>query len=177
MHGGGGGGWVVGGWGVGNTLQYITYDPITIELWIELYALQSYQFTSYQFHRIGDTHENLCWIITGTISQNHNSWIQLMHGDDMHFLHFQEGVVAPNVDDPPVNLPITWETRYGNGLVPDQNILVDWVPAPWSSPDDIGYRIPRCDHWFEFRGCIGDIYHVHDGYYNLHLAGCPAPEL
>jgi len=170
----GGGGWVVG-WG--DPLTYITYSPITIELWVELYALQSYRFTSYKFHRTGDSEEPLCWTIQGLIAQNHNSWVMLTKGaNPLTHLKFNNGVVGGNAGDPPADLPITWTTRWGNGIEFGLDIVANWFPAPWSG-DDIGYRIPKCDHWFEFKGCVGDMYHVSDGYYSLQIAGCPAPEL
>jgi len=176
---GGGGGWHVD-WTNPLIPTHITYAPINIELWVELYCQQSYQYTTYQYHRRGDGTENLCWTIEGTISQNHNSWVLLAHGSELLTnLWFREDIFGRS-EKPTygTDLPITWDTRYGSGLVVgvEGTIIENWHTAPWSG-DDIGYRIPACDHWFQFRGCVGDIYHVADGYYSLTLAGCPAPEL
>ena len=50
---GGGASWVVG-W---NPTAYINYAPITLELWIEMYMLLTYEYTSYQWHRLGNSGE------------------------------------------------------------------------------------------------------------------------
>ena len=177
VGGSGGTGWHMD-WTTPAAPTHVVLEPIDIELWMELYCTQAYHYTTYQYHRRGDGHENLCWMIEGTVSQNHNSWVMLTKSTDfLTHLWFREDIFG-RTEKPTygTDLPITWTTRWGNGLVYEEDIVVNWTGAPWEG-NNIGYRIPACDHWFQFKGCVGDIYHVADGYYSLTMAGCPAPEL
>ena len=170
----GGDDWVVGY--SGNTPIYITYAPITLELWIEMYSVQTYRYTSYKWHRLGNLAENVTFVIQGTIQSNNGQWISLVWdgNDAMDKLYFRHDVgnrVGPQYGS---DIPITWLGRWGTDLVYGANIVQDWLsytPSP-----DVDMLIPDpCDHWFEFKGSFELPYHIDDGYYSLTLAGCPAP--
>jgi hypothetical protein len=171
----GGGGWVVG-W---NPTVLISYDPITIELWVEMYALQTYHYTSYQFHRVGNAAENICFTIEGLLQSNEDLWLGLTHGIDplSHLIFRHANGVGDGIG---ANLPITWTGRYGQYSVYGDYLLWGWAPLSTTvSPGDLYFpdQIPISDHWFQFKGCFDLPYHVPDGYYSLAIAGCPAPEM
>ena len=171
----GGSGWVVGYDGSMNPL-YITYDPILLELWIEMYCLQTYRYTSYQWHRLGNLAETINCIIEGTIQTNNGQYVSLMKDtQDLTHLWFIENIFGTAATPPsPEDIPINWYTRYGTGLVYGVGVVQNWtltVPDP-----DVTILIPDpCDHWFQFKGVFEIPYHQPDGYYNLLTAGCPAP--
>lgn len=171
-----GAGWVVG-WG--SPITYIDYDPITLELWVEMYSLQTYHYTSYQWHRLGNAAETITFTIEGTIRSNNGQWISLMQGaEDLTLLHFKEDIFGRTGAPYGYDIPITWEGRYGSGLTYGSNVL--WGPLPLT-PDAEGDLnigpVPSCDHWFQFEGTFDLPYHVEDGYYSLTMEGCPAPEM
>jgi hypothetical protein len=174
----GGGGFGGAGWLVGwNPYVYVNYAPITIELWIEMYMIQTYHYTSYQFHRLGNAAEHLCFTIQGTVQSNEGVWVLCTQGTlDPDFLHFQHNIGVGD-DNNARDIPISWEGRYGSSFTYGSNIIMGWTPLTWSGGELILDEFDACDHWFEFRGCMDLLYHEADGYYFLDLAGCPAPQL
>ena len=173
LYGGAGDAWVVG-W---LPTKYITYTPITLQLWIEMYALQTYHYTSYQWHRLGDAAEIVVFTIEGTVSTNNGQYISMMKGSqNLDHLWFKNNIFG---DPPPIPAPdiaIAWQVRWGTGLVYGANVVETWVtkvPNP-----NITMLIPDpCDHWFQFEGTFTIPRHQPDGYYELVMAGCPAPVL
>jgi hypothetical protein len=165
--------WVVN-WSDPHNVGFIDYADITLELWIEMYALQTYHYTSYQWHRLGNSAEQICFIIEGLIQSNNGQSIILVHqSEPMTHLYFRHDVLNRTGSQYGSDIPITWQTRYGLYDVYGSNIVQNWTTA---TPDpDIIISIPKCDHWFQFQGCFDLEYHVDDGYYSLTLAGCPAP--
>ena len=176
LGGGGGAPWVVS-YGSGGTPVYINYAPITVELWVEMYAIQAYRYTSYQYHRLGNAAETVCFTIEGTLQSNNGQYVQLMKGaDPLNKLYFRHNVLGGLTPGASADLPITWAGTWGTGLVYGQNIA--WGPLPLTPNPDLTMLIADpCDHWFQFQGCFAIPYHQADGYYSLTMAGCPAPEL
>ncbi|MBD3233000.1 MAG: hypothetical protein GF315_04685 [candidate division Zixibacteria bacterium] len=176
--GGGGAGWIVD-WSDPNNPGYIDYEEITLELWIEMYSLQTYHYTSYQWHRLGDEEEEICFIIEGLIQSNNGQYIQLMKGDDpLDYLYFRENVLGGSSSDAR-DIPISWSGRWGTGTEYEQNFYWpddqgNWAPLT-PDPDLTLEPVPACDHWFQFQGCFTLLYHEADGYYSLTMSGCPAP--
>jgi len=173
LGGGGGAPWVV----TWLPETYITYAPISLELWIEMYSLQTYHYTSYQWHRLGNQLENVSFIIEGTCQSNNGQYISLTRGtEDLDYLWFRENIFGTSSPSPSPDIPISWEGRWGTGLTYGGGIVEGWhtiLPDP-----DITVLIPDpCDHWFQFRGTFTIPYHQPDGYYSLNMAGCPAPVL
>jgi len=170
-----GAGWVVG-W---NPTTYITYAPITLELWIEMYSLQTYQYTSYKWHRLGNAAETITFTIEGTLRSNNGQWVSLMQGtEDLTLLHFKEDIFGRTGAPYGYDIPITWQGRYGNGLVYGVNVLQGWTALTPDAEGDLNLGpIPSCDHWFQFQGEFDLAYHIEDGYYSLTMEGCPAPEM
>ncbi len=171
---GGGEAWVVG-W---NPTSYISYAPISLELWIEMYMLLTYQYTSYQWHRLGNAAETIIFTIDGTMSSNDIQVVMLTPepGWNMGYLQFQHNIFGGN-STVRTQIPLSWETRWGEGLVIGQNVIDPWHPALWLCGNIMLGSIPACDHWFQFRGTFSLQYHEGDGYYKLAIAGCPYPEL
>jgi hypothetical protein len=176
--------WVVG-YGAGGTPMYIAYAPITLDLWIEMYCLQTYHYTSYQWHRLGNALETITFIVEGTLSSNNGQWVSLVGPlmpqtmDKLYFLHNIFGGQSPAPPAPDIT-PLTWEGQWGTGLVYGVNVSVAWGPLTpaGSIHQQISMLIPDpSEHWFQFRGTYTIPYHQPDGHYNLTLAGCPAPEL
>jgi hypothetical protein len=177
LYVGGGAAWVVG-YGVGNVPIYITYAPITLQLWIEMYCLQTYHYTSYQWHRLGNLQENICFIVEGTIQSNNGQFISLTRGtEDLDKLYFRENIFGGASPGPPApNLALLWQGTWGNGLV--YGVTPVWGPNPITPNPNVTMLIDvPCDHWFQFQGCFTIPYHQPDGYYSLTMAGCPAPLL
>jgi len=171
--GGGGGGlsWWTGA-------GYLAYTPITMYLYIEMYMVQTYRYTTYEWHRLGNHAENVCFMIEGTIQSNNGQWISLVAGaQPMTHLWWQENIFgnANHSGGPGRDIPISWEAQWGNGLVYGQEIQEPWAPK---TPPDVSILIPvPCDHWYQFKGCFDLEYHEHDGMYCLTLEGCPSPNL
>jgi hypothetical protein len=160
--------------------QEVVYEPIVLELWVELYAQEYYQYTSYQWHRIGNNAEVVGFDICGWVKSNNANWVGLTQGtQDMNFLHFMGGRYGNyNVAGhaPGADLPISWSVTYGPGT--------DWTGQGTTTAlsydqryNGIGVVLGACDHWFRFRGEFTIPYHLDDGYYKLEIAGCPAPVL
>lgn len=173
----GGAGWFVDWTDPANPV-YIDYGDITLELWIEMYMIQTYQWTDWQWHRLGNEAEHICFNIGGTIQSNEGVWI-LMTADpayDPNFLTFQ-GNIGVGDDRNVRNIPITYRGRWGDGFVVGNNVVQGWTALTWAGGDLILAELEACDHWFEFEGCFDLVYHEADGYYKLVLAGCPAPTL
>lgn len=170
---GGGAAWVVG-W---NPKQYIVYAPVTLEMWIEMYCVQTYHYTSYKWHRLGNHAENLCFTIEGTVQSNNGQYVSLTRGtEDLTYLWFRHNIFNGSSPTPAPNIPIAWAGRWGTGLVYGENPV--WGPEPITPDPDVTILIPDpCDHWFQFEGCMSIPYHQPDGYYSLTMAGCPAPVL
>lgn len=187
----GGGGWYV--WSA-SPPGYIVYAPITLELWIEMSCIQTYEYLNYQWHRLGagDTNSDIVFYITGTVQSNEALWVSLTEkvGYDplgLEFIH-NNGVG----DDSNMNplLPISWRARWGNGLTPGLAVQYGFTAVSWTGtspnrlitiPDwwsGLGYgSMPACDHWFQFEGTIDLEYHEADGYYMTMYGGCPDPGL
>lgn len=174
--GGGGAGWIVG-W---SPITYISYAPITLELWIEMYSLQTYHYTSYQWHRLGDQAEHICFTIEGLCQSNNGQYIILESDgtDPLTHLFFRHNVLGGSSPTPPaIDLPITWQARWGTGSTYGSNVQWGWL-TPIPDGENLYVLIPDpCDHWFQFEGCFDIAYHQPDGYYSLTMAGCPAPVL
>ncbi len=176
--------WVPGqNWAVdydeaGNPI-YIEYAPITLELWVELYATQSYEFTSYQWHRLGDAEETITFTINGTVISNNEEWVGLTRGEeDLDHLYFRHDIFGRTGSNYGSDLPITWEGAWGTGLEHGVSVVQDWMTLNPNNAGNLYMHINEpCDHWFQFRGNFTLPYHVDDGYYSLTIAGCPAPEL
>jgi len=168
----GGAGWVVG-W---EPITHITYAPITLEMWIEMYCVQTYHYTSYKWHRLGSHAENLCFTVEGTLQSNNGQYVSLTRGtEDLTNLWFRHNIFGGSSPTPAPNIPIAWTGRWGTGLAYGQNLI--WEGGVTPDPD-VTILIPDpCDHWFQFEGCMSIPYHQPDGYYSLTMAGCPAPVL
>jgi len=180
---GGGNNWVVDYQDGCNNPIYIDYADITLDLWIELYMIQTYCFTQYQWHRIGNADEWIDFYICGIVHSNNGEVVSLMAGDDdLGFLHFREDIFGRTGPTHGRDIPIIW--RYAWGSYDHFN---EDPPEPpgginnWSDPvtpnPNISFCIPKCDHWFCFWGRFHIRYHENDGHYQLVMAGCPAPEL
>ncbi|GBE29653.1 hypothetical protein BMS3Bbin04_00675 [bacterium BMS3Bbin04] len=159
----------------GVDLGAIVYEDITIELWVELHMISTYEATNYQFHRVNqDAYggETVDFIINGTIRSNQQNWVGLTHGPDpIDALVFREGMYGHNETD----IPLTWYGRFGDELVPDP--LAPWTELTIDGNGDVGMTIVKCDHWVQFKGQFFLPYHIDDGYYSLTIAGCPTPGL
>jgi len=175
-----GAGWLVG-WA---PEVYIQYAPITLELWIEMYMIQTYYYTSYQWHRLGDEAETITFDIKGTVKSNEGCWIlctadPLWNPDQLTFV----GNMGAGDDRNARDIPIDWSGRWGHGLVNGTDprgpgIGPDcWGDLTWVDDELILDEVTACDRWFTFRGVFSLVYHEADGYYYLEIAGCPTPSL
>lgn len=176
-------GWVVGYEGDCNQNPvYIDYAPICLDLWIELYCVQTYEFTHYQWHRIGNEHEIVDFYICGTVSSNNAEWVGLTRASqDLDRLHFIEDVLDR---DQGQDIPISWHyawgsyDRLGGEVPPEPGTIETWHAIAPGDNGNMYFCIPDpCDHWFCWWGQFEIIYHQADGHYQLHMAGCPAPGL
>ena len=157
----------------------IAYEDITLELWIELIGIQSYEFTSYQWHfaEIPTGGTTVDFYISGTIACNEYCIGGLEYaGEDLGLLHYQHGMYSAGSD-----IALNWECRGGNG----STIGADQVwptPTTWAplTPDPnlyLPWTFPPCDHWFQYHGWFWLAYHIQDGYYTLTIGSCPTPEV
>jgi hypothetical protein len=186
LYVGGGDAWVVS-WLP--SIEYIVYAPIKLQLWIEMYALQTYRYTSYQWHRLGNQEECIEFIIEGTIQSNHAQAVALKETTmPLTHLFFIEdifgrttaGPLPPGYPNPNADIPLEWYGRWGRGLV--YGLDIRWpLVGEWQwlcIPGCLTMLITEpCDHWFQYKGRFCIPYHQPDGYYRLEMAGCPAPIL
>jgi hypothetical protein len=176
----GGDAWVVD-WST-TPVTYIDYEDISLELWVELYGIMTYHYTSYQWHRLGDTDECIEFIIEGLTKSNHAIQVAIMEADlPPTHLYFVEDIFGRTGPEYGSDLPITWYGRWGTGSVYGENIVYPFGGG-WHQfcAQPICYLMlitEPCDHWFQFKGEFCIPYHQPDGYYRLEMAGCPAPIL
>jgi len=192
-----GGGWL--GWTGGLYPPWgapINYAPITLELWIEMNMVQTYSFTHYQWHRIGNEAEpnNMVFYITGTVSGNEQVWVSLVEDPLWPYqgLKFVENIGVGDDANARLYIPISWSARWGEDFVPGVGQVwptAGFAPLSWAlisgaqqlQIPDWGHggqgSIPACDHWFQFRGEVELNYHEADGYYKTVYSGCPSPSL
>lgn len=177
VGGSGGDPWVVDYSFPGGVPVYIDYADITLELWVEMYALQTYEYTSYQWHRLGDNAETITFVIQGILKSNNGQYVSLMRGaEDLTHLYFREDIFGRTGPDYGTDIPISWEGRWGEGTVYGSSVQWGWEPLTPDGEGDLNIGpIPSCDHWFQFKGSFSLDYHVDDGYYSLVTEGCPAP--
>jgi hypothetical protein len=176
--------WVVGYEGDCNqTPIYIQYDPICLDLWIELYCMQTYEFTNYEWHRIGDQHEDVTFYICGIVSSNNPEWVGLVRASqDLDRLHFMGDIFGNDHGESDISIDwhYAWGSydRPGGETPPDpRNLNNDcWHDICPGNNGNMYFQIPEvCDHWFCWKGEFTIAYHQADGHYQLHMAGCPAP--
>jgi len=184
LYGGAGDAWVVS-WDP--TIQYIQYAPIKLELWVEMYCLQTYRYTSYQWHRLGNQYECIEFIIEGTVQSNEAQAVSLKETTyPLTHIYFVEdifgrvdpGPLPPGYPNPNAHIPLEWFGRWGRGLTYGEYQV--WPENGWQGPMCVPGCLTMlitepCDHWFQFKGEFCIPYHQPDGYYRLDLAGCPAP--
>ena len=173
---GGGAGWIVS-W-TPPTYDYIAYAPITLELWIEMYMIQAYWATSYQWHRLGNEAETVTFTIDGTVRSNEGCWVLCTKDPayDPNFLTFQHNNGVGD-DRNMRDIPITWRGRWGDGLDMGVDVVLPWTDLTWVGDELILAEITACDRWFQFEGSFDLVYHEADGYYKLVIAGCPTPSM
>jgi hypothetical protein len=172
-----GSGWIVD-WSDPLNPIYIMYAPITLNLWIEMYAAITYQYTSYKWHRLGNNAETVNFIIEGTVQSNSEQFVSLAKTvQDLTHLWFQENIFGGDTPSPAPDIPVSWQGRWGTGLSIGQGtIKQDWTPLT-PNPDVTLFINEVCDHWFQFKGEFLVQYHQPDGYYNLNMSGRVAPGL
>lgn len=166
------------GWHVFPGGAPIVYAPITLELWIEMYMMQTYWNTQYQWHRLGDAAETITFTIDGTVSSNEGLWVLCTKasGVDGNLLKFQ-GNIGVGDNNNMRDIPISWRGRWGMTHTIGTNIMMPWTALTWSGDELILDELDACDTWFQFEGEFDLLYHEADGYYSLELTGCPAPSL
>lgn len=171
---GGGAGWLTG-W---NAYTYISYAPITLELWIEMYMIQTYHYTSYQWHRLGNHAETIIFTIDGTVSSNEGCWVLCTKDPswDPNYMTFVHNIGVGD-DRNARDIPLTWRGRWGDGHIIGDNVVLTWTGLDWVGDELILAEVEACDTWFQFEGSFDIEYHEADGYYYCALAGCPAPTL
>jgi hypothetical protein len=142
-----------------------------------MYASQSYHYTSYKWHRLGNAAEIVTFIIEGLCQSNNGQYISLTKGtEDLTYLWFKHNIFNGNSPTPAPNIPLTWRGRWGDGLVYGEQVQWGWTPIT-PNPNVTMLIDEVCDHWFQFEGTFEIPYHQPDGHYQLTMAGCPAPEL
>ncbi len=171
--------WVVD-WSNPSNVGYVSYEPIKLELWIEMYMLLTYEYTSYQWHRLGNEGETITFIIQGTTQMNSEVHVRLLPGaDPLTDIKFVEDIFDRTGPAYGSDIPITWRGRWGNGLDIGQNVQWGWeviTPDPVTGALSLS-QMPPCDHWFQFEGSFTLPYHIDDGYYHLVIKGCPDPTM
>jgi len=175
--------WVVGYTGECHDPVYIQYEPICLDLWIELYCIQTYHFTHYQWHRRGDQQETVDFYICGTVSSNNQEWVSLVkENQDLDRLHFVADIFGN--DHGESDIPIAWHyawdsfDRLGGETPPEPRDISTWLDIAPGDNGNMTFLIPDpCDHWFCWWGRFIINYHQADGHYQLYMAGCPSPGL
>ncbi len=155
--------------------QIIQYDPITLDLWIELSMVCTYQYTDYDWHRVNALTgaETINFYISGTVRSNETLRVSLDKlSQDLDKLHFIEAPFGSAGD-----IPIAWQCRMGNGLSIGSNVTHDWATCTPNGNGDLvlNWNVAPCNHWFQWWGSFLLIEHQADGHYQLVIAGCPVP--
>jgi len=166
----------------------VPYADISVKLFVELYMVETYQYTSYTFHRLGNIRtdangtqegEWIDFIVSGTTESNNALTCGLTKGDpteNLGFLYFRNGVISGATG---TDLPIDWFYRYGDGFdFPTEDDGTGWTSVALNGEGEVFIpNIPKCDHWFQFKGKIFLPYHINPGFYSLLIGGCPTPEM
>ncbi len=156
----------------GSTLD--DWPDMFADLYIELDLVVHLDARKVTIHRYG-THsaQTVEFVFGGWLRSNQMNRVSMTHKTNhpMNAMVFQNGVFGGGSD-----LPITWYTRYGNGLVIGAGDPA-WTPRTVGETDDINIDIAKCDHWFQFRAVIELPVHVDDGHYCWQADGCPLPLL
>lgn len=156
----------------------IVYANISLNLWLELVGIQTYQYTNYQWHfadlPVGG--RDVDFIISGTIRCNENTQCSLtmQGGIPLGALNYVEGQFNNGT-----TIPLTWSGRWGDGIEWSiQPLTPPWTAITYSGGDLVlPYIFLPCDHWFQFKGHFNLAYHTQDGHYQLVMGGCPAPNM
>lgn len=151
----------------------VEYPVITLELWVEMYAEFYLANTVYQWHRLGNSAETICFTIGGWIKSNSPQLIALgcSGPETAGFMYFRHDVAGHTGAGYGSNLPITWEGRvYPCGTTPPA-----FSPLTLNICGGISLETPKCDQCYEFHGCFDLPYHVDDGYYSLSMATAVIP--
>lgn len=168
---------------------------IDIELWVEMNAIMTYDYTVFMFHRLGTHAETVNGFIVGSMSSNHPQCMHLMAGDgfDMFHLQFQHDIWGHDdgqggQEDIPLNWGYAWGGNVQNPDPPD-DYDVDpsyrgsgsgnqlYLP-PYEDDYGIYFCIDfPCYHWFIWWFWFYLRYHFWPGYWALYFAGCPVPVL
>lgn len=184
----GGAGWMVhvGGY----VLEHINYEDIWIKLWIQLYVIQTYDWSLYEIHRmfINPGSEDFDLVLSGTVIGNHPEWVLITNFDSnpdnyLEFLHFINNVAGYTSDER--DIPVTWRARTGDGLTPGTNHTWpgggNWsatiTPEVGTGHIVIPQRVPGGEKWYQFLIEFTLNSHEPDGYYALDAEGCPNPDL
>jgi hypothetical protein len=129
--------------------------------------MQTYQFTHYEWHRIGDRYEDVTFFICGTVSSNNAEWVGLTRASqDLDRLHFIGDVFGS--DNGEADIPITWHYAWGNWDPEDDpplpgDIHTWYVISPGNNGNMYFYIPESCDHWFCWKGEFTIQYHQADG--------------
>jgi len=167
---------------------------IDIELWVEMYATVTYDYTVFWHHRVGDDvdGEIVDGFITGSMSSNHNQCMYLTprSGASMNYLYFQHDVAGSQEDEP--DIPLHWGYAWGGGpneLEPPDNYFDNpslhgdagnglYLPPNDGNFGSIYFCISYpCYHWWIWWYWFYLYYHIYDGYYAIVFSSCPVPGL
>ena len=156
----------------------VQYANITLDLYVEMYMIETYACTEYVWHRLGNHSETICFDINGTVASNQALAVSLTRlNEDLNYLYQRSNMFGGGG-----NIPITWQYRFGNNpeSMPTTfptNPTGSWTCITPGANGNLTFCVPKCNHWFQFRGCFDLPYHVDDGHYGLVIGGCPLPSL
>ena len=154
-------------------LVEIQWPTLTFELWVEMYAEFYLANTVYQWHRLGNSAETICFTIGGWIKSNSPQYILLGcdGGETVGFMYFREDIDGNLGSAYGSDLPITWEGRvWPYGTTPPS-----YLPLEITTCGGIYLEVPKCDNEFQFKGCFYLPYHVDDGYYSMTMSTLVTP--
>ena len=168
------------GWNVfeGGVLQGRAFvAPMSIQLWVELYAEMTIYMTHTQFHQLGGDGDDFTFYFGGVVASNNSQQICVTgNGMPLTHLRFQHDIFG-NEDPYASNWAVSYYIASGQGNDPPPPESINQWTSIEPEQGRFCWEFPKCDWWFWIKGHFCIEYHEHDGYYLLSLLICPMPYL
>ena len=154
----------------------VVWPGLDIEMWVEMECLLTWDATHAKIHRASD-YADFYLYFHGTSACNNGQWIittpptALVATTGLTVLPFVEDMFGRTIGYG-TDIPLTWEYQLdGSGT---------WLLMEDGTDGAKQFEVGLCDHNFDIRILVDQMYHQEDGYYYLGGPGasiCPSTPL
>lgn len=158
------------GWRDCETLDAVVWPGLDIELWVEMECLFTWNHTNVDIHRMSD-YDPFYLYFHGTSACNNGQWVITTPPTalgTLEYLPFVADIFGRTGPTYGTDIPLEWDYRVDYGA---------WAPMDDGADGAKQFLVDLCDHSFDIRVRVGQVYHQEDGYYHLGGPGasiCPA---